>query len=94
MGEGADDLVHTLGLEARKGNPVILVCGGADELRAEPMAVAEELLGPAVISAAELTGAAVVDGGTASGVMTLTGAARSNRPSALPILIGVAPRAR
>ena len=79
VGEGADDLVHTLGLEARKGNPVILVCGGADELRAEPMAVAQELLGPAVISAAELTGAAVVDGGTASGVMTLTGAARSNR---------------
>ena len=91
VGEGADDLVHTLGLEARKGNPVILVCGGADELRAEPMAVAQEVLGPAVISAAELTGAAVVDGGTASGVMTLTGAARSNRPSALPILIGVAP---
>ena len=44
--EGADDLVHTLGLEARKGNPVILVCGGADELRAEPMAVAQELPRP------------------------------------------------
>ena len=90
-GDGAGDLVHTLGLEAKRGNPVILVCGGADELLAEPMAVAQGLLGPAVASAAELTGAAVVDGGTASGVMTLTGAARSNRPSALPILIGVAP---
>ncbi|HEX3317548.1 MAG TPA: DUF4231 domain-containing protein [Solirubrobacteraceae bacterium] len=70
---------------------MILVCGGADDLRGERMAVAEGLLGPAVTSAAERTGAAVVDGGTASGVMALMGAARWDRPDAVPILLGVAP---
>jgi hypothetical protein len=91
QGEGAGDLVRALGLDAKTRRPVILVCGGADDLRAERLAVAEGLLGPGVTSAAERTGAAVVDGGTASGVMALIGTARSDRPDALPILLGVAP---
>ena len=92
IGQDARDLVRALGLDAK--TPVILVCGGADELQAEALTVAKGLLGPAVASAAELTGAAVVDGGTASGVMALMGAARSARPSAVPVLLGVAPSGR
>jgi hypothetical protein len=90
-GQDARDLLGALGLDAK--TPVILVCGGADELQAEALTVAEGLLGPAVASAAELTGAAVVDGGTASGVMALMGAARSARPSAVPSCSGWRPRA-
>jgi hypothetical protein len=90
-GDDARGLVGALGLDAKIGRPVILVCGGADELQGKPRERAANLLGPAVASAAALADAAVVDGGTAAGVMELIGAARAERPSALPILLGVSP---
>jgi TRPM family ion channel/conflict system pore-forming effector with SLATT domain/uncharacterized protein DUF4231 len=93
---GADPhaLLAALGLEVGDGRPLLVVCGGADELQGEALARAEPVLGPSVAAAAELTGAAVVDGGTAAGVMKLTGAARADRGRALPVLLGVAPAGR
>jgi SLOG in TRPM, prokaryote/SMODS and SLOG-associating 2TM effector domain 1/Protein of unknown function (DUF4231) len=93
-GIAPEALLGALGLEATAGHPVIVVCGGAGDLRGEALARAKGLLGPAVATAAELTGAAVVDGGTAVGVMALMGAARAERESALPVLLGVAPAGR
>lgn len=91
---GADprELLAALDLEARgRGSAVILVCGGADDLKGASLGRAVAMLGPAVSSAAEVTGAAVLDGGTSSGVMQITGAARAKRPEAMPVLLGVAP---
>jgi SLOG in TRPM, prokaryote/SMODS and SLOG-associating 2TM effector domain 1/Protein of unknown function (DUF4231) len=90
-GDDARGLVHALGLADMTGRPVILVCGGADELEGEARERAAGLVGPSVASAAALTDALVIDGGTAAGVMKLVGAARSERPGALPILVGVSP---
>src|SRR3954471_1370590 len=89
--DDAGTLVDALELVGETGRPVLLVCGGADELQGKAEDLAAGLLGPAVASAAETTSASVVDGGTASGVMALTGAARAERPSALSVLLGVAP---
>jgi hypothetical protein len=91
--DGADarTLLSELGLDPAASRPVLVVCGGAEELKGEPLARAKLLLGPSVATAAELTGAAVVDGGTAAGVMELVGAAAAERRSALPVLLGVAP---
>jgi hypothetical protein len=93
VSDGADPrrLLDAVGLGPVRGRPVIVVCGGADELAGEALALAEALLGPAVASAAELTDAAVVDGGTASGVMALMGGARAEHDHAVPVLVGVAP---
>lgn len=90
---GADPAqpVHALGLAPDGGRPVVVVCGGADELAGEQLGLAEALLGPAVVSAAELTGAVVADGGTATGVMALMGGARAEHDHAVPVLVGVAP---
>ena len=66
---GADprELLAALDLEARgRGSAVILVCGGADDLKGASLGRAVAMLGPAVSSAAEVTGAAVLDGGTSS----------------------------
>jgi hypothetical protein len=84
-------VIAALGLEAAHGRPVLLVCGGADDLEAEALERARRILGPTVIATARLTGMAVVDGGTASGVMLLTGAARAKDPTTIPVLVGVAP---
>ena len=90
-GDDARRLVGAVGLGGMTGRPVILVCGGADELQGEERERAAGLVGPSVASAAALADAVVIDGGTAAGVMKLVGAARSERPGALPILVGVSP---
>jgi hypothetical protein len=72
-------------------SPVLVVCGGADDLTGGELGRAQQMLGAAVPSAAAVCGATVVDGGTSSGVMGVTGAARARRPDALPVLLGVAP---
>jgi SLOG in TRPM, prokaryote/SMODS and SLOG-associating 2TM effector domain 1/Protein of unknown function (DUF4231) len=87
-GEDPGLLPGVLGIER---GPVIVVCGGADDLTGAGQAKAALILGPAVSAAAAVAGAAVVDGGTASGVMELTGQARARRPDAMPVLLGVAP---
>ena len=74
-----------------KGRPVIVVCGGADDLTDGALDRAGAIIGAAVASAAEVTGAVLVDGGTSAGVMRLTGQARARWPAALPVLVGVAP---
>jgi len=74
-----------------RGRPVIVVCGGADDLNGVALARAAQMLGPGVAAAAAVCGAVVVDGGTSSGVMEITGAARAGRPGAIPVLLGVAP---
>ena len=90
---GADTVtaLARLGLPVGSGRPVIVVCGGADDLRDAELARAAAVLGPAVRSAVEVTGAAVVDGGTASGVMLLVDRARDGHETTMPVLLGVAP---
>jgi hypothetical protein len=91
-GAGPRELLAALDLESGgRGSAVILVCGGADDLKDASLVRAVAMLGPAVSSAAEVAGAAVLDGGTSSGVMEVTGAARAKRPRAMPVLVGVAP---
>jgi hypothetical protein len=80
-----------VGLPVDADVPVIVVCGGADDLNGRALAIAESVLGRAVAGAAEAAGAVVVEGGTASGVMQLLGEARRERPAAIPVLVGVAP---
>jgi len=74
------------------GRPVIVVCGGADNLVGKALERAAAMIGAGVAPAAETVGAAIVDGGTSAGVMELTGQARARRPQALPVLMGVAPK--
>ena len=90
---GADPrkLVSRLGLSVDVGRPVIVVCGGADDLTGAALARTERVLAPAVTMAAGLTGAAVVDGGTAAGVMAVMGSARAASGNARSPLVGVAP---
>ncbi len=90
---GADlgKLLGGLGLTVENGVPVIVVCGGANDLTGEALARAERVLGPAVAMAASVTGAAVVDGGTAAGVMAVMGNARAERGNDPSPLVGVAP---
>ena len=93
-GEEPVSLVERMGLRTREPRPVIVVCGGADELSEDASAVARAVLGPAVAAAARATAASVVDGGTAAGVMALVGRQRAHDPDALPTLVGVAPAGR
>jgi hypothetical protein len=72
---------------------VILVCGGAT-LGAAGEQRCREALGPAVRDAAFATAAVVVDGGTDAGVMRVVGQARAADRSAIPVLVGVAPRSK
>ena len=90
--DNAEELVASLGLP-QGARPVILVCGSAN-LGAREEQRCREALGPAVRDAAFAAGAAVVDGGTDAGVMRVVGRARAADPSAIPVLIGVAPRRR
>jgi len=90
-GDDARGLVAALGLASTAGRPVIVVGGGADALQGEQHEHATSLLGPAVASAAALAHAVVVDGGAAAGVASRVGAARAERPSALPVVVGVSP---
>jgi SLOG in TRPM, prokaryote/SMODS and SLOG-associating 2TM effector domain 1/Protein of unknown function (DUF4231) len=93
---GADrrGLLARLELSVADGRPVIVVCGGANDLAGEALERAKRVLGPAVMSAARSTGATLVDGGTAAGVMALIGEARADRGNAVGPLIGVAPAGR
>ena len=59
-GDDAGGLIDAAGLGGRTGRPVLLVCGGADDLRGPQWELADSLLGPAIASAAALTGATVV----------------------------------
>ena len=95
-GDGSDPgaLLRALGLQPAGPRPVLVVCGGADELEGRELECAKALLGPAVARAADLSGAAIVDGGTASGVMRLVGAAQRERAPAVAVLLGVAPAGR
>jgi hypothetical protein len=92
-GDDADALVRRVGLSEAPARPVIVVCGGANLLKAPHLAFTETVLGPAVARAAGLSGAVVVDGGTAAGVMAVVGAAVSDLGSSEPV-VGVAPRGR
>jgi hypothetical protein len=87
-------LLAALRLGPGAPRPVLVVCGGADELERGALERARAVLGPSVVRAAELTEAAVVDGGTATGVMRLVGAARAERAVAMSVLLGVAPAGR
>jgi hypothetical protein len=88
----ATELVAELGLTPpADGCPVILVCGGAVELKGRPLDRARTVIDDAVAPVAGRMGAIVVDGGTAAGAMLLTGAARVSQPDNLPVLLGVAP---
>jgi SLOG in TRPM, prokaryote len=88
----AAELVAELGLAPpAAGRPVILVCGGAIELKGRALDRARTMIDDAVAPAAGRIGAIVVDGGTAAGTMLLTGAARVSQPDNLPVLLGVAP---
>ena len=92
LGTDPGELLAALGLPpGAGGSGVILVCGGAGDLKDASLARAEEVLGPAVSAAAQVTGAVVFDGGTSAGVMAITGAARGSRPWTMPVLVGVAP---
>jgi hypothetical protein len=93
-GSDPGGLLARLGFSVDEARPVIVVCGGADDLTKEPLARAKRVLGPAVVSAARLTGAAVVDGGTEAGVMSVMGKARAEDGNDLPALVGVAPAGR
>ncbi len=92
-GAGSDPakLLGRVGLRSGAARPVIVVCGGADDLKGDALAAAESVLGPAVRAAVARTGAAVVDGGTDAGVMQLVGAERARDPKSIPVLLGVAP---
>ncbi len=88
----AAELVAELGLAPpAAGRPVILVCGGAIELKGRALDRARTMIDDAVAPVAGQIGAVVVDGGTAAGTMLLTGAARVSQPDNLPVLLGVAP---
>jgi len=88
----AAELVAELGLAPpADGRPVILVCGGAIELKGRALDRARTMIDHAVAPVAGRIGAVVVDGGTAAGTMLLTGAARVSQPDNLPVLLGVAP---
>jgi hypothetical protein len=93
---GEDDdaarLLAVLGL-AQGAQPVILVCGGA-KLGPREEQRCREALGPAVRDAAFAAAAVVVDGGTDAGVMRVVGRARAAAPSAIQVLVGVAPRSK
>jgi len=90
-GEHPRVLLAKVGLVAETRRPVIVVSGGADDLRGSELVAARSLLGPAVREAASRTGAAIVDGGTDVGVMGLIGDERARDPDAMPVLLGVAP---
>jgi SLOG in TRPM, prokaryote/SMODS and SLOG-associating 2TM effector domain 1/Protein of unknown function (DUF4231) len=88
----AGEAISRLGLApSDRGRPVLLVCGGADDLAGPDHARASELLGPAIVATAKATGAVISDGGTASGVMQIAGLARAEHPPEIPVLVGIAP---
>jgi hypothetical protein len=89
---GAGEAVSRLGLASGdQKRPVLLVCGGANDLADPELARASQLLVPAITTAAKVTRAVVADGGTAAGVMQLAGLARTQHRAAIPVLIGIAP---
>ena len=90
-GMAPSELLRRVGLRSGAPHPVIVVCGGADDLQGDALAAAGSVLGPAVRAAVARTGAAVVDGGTDAGVMKLVGAERARDPRSMPVLLGVAP---
>lgn len=90
-GEHPRSLLDRLGIAAGEPRPVIVVSGGADDLREPQLSVARDVLGPALREAVAGSGAAIVDGGTAAGVMALVGAERAHDPESMPVLLGVAP---
>jgi len=93
--EDAAGMIARMGLQPpAAGRPVIVVCGGADQLAGQEFERADAMIGMGVAAAATATGAAIVDGGTSAGVMQLTGQARARRPHDLPVLVGVAPKGR
>jgi hypothetical protein len=88
----AGEAISRIGLApGDRARPVLLACGGADELEGPDLARASQMLGPGIAAAAKVTGAVIADGGTASGVMQVTGRARALHPGAIPVLIGIAP---
>jgi hypothetical protein len=90
-GEQTRTLLERSGLGGGDPRPVIVVCGGADDLRDGQLLAARSVLGPAIGFAAARTGAAIVDGGTDTGVMALLGDERARHPESMPVLLGVAP---
>ncbi len=89
-GDRPQGLLAAAGMSVTVPRPVLVVCGGASDLKGEQLLRTERTLGPVVTTAARLTGAAVIDGGTDAGVMRVVGGARSATDE-MPVLIGVAP---
>ena len=87
----AGPLLTRLGLPTEPSRPVIVVCGGADDLVGDALAHVQQVLGAGVARAAEAVGAVIIDGGTDTGVMAVVGAAREYHEAAMPWLVGVAP---
>lgn len=91
-GENPAELLASVGLATKRSRPVIVACGGADDLVGPHLILAERITRSVVGPVARQAGAAVVDGGTASGVMSLMGAERAT--AGLSVLLGVAPAGR
>jgi len=65
------DIIAGMGLTpTAKGCPVVVVCGGADDLTDGALDRAGAIIGAAVASAAKVTGAVLVDGGTFKHLVT------------------------
>src|SRR4051794_21535432 len=91
-GERPAELLAEVGLGADRPRPVIVVCGGAGELKEPQLSLARAVPGPAVGHAARQTGAAGLGGGGGAGGMALMGEERV--ASSLSVLLGVAPAGR
>ncbi|MGZ6613110.1 MAG: DUF4231 domain-containing protein [Solirubrobacteraceae bacterium] len=89
-GDSPRALLAAAGIECADPRAMVIVCGGADDLRGEELARARRMLAPAIRSVVALTGAAVIDGGTAAGVMRVVGEAWTDETT-VPLLLGVAP---
>ncbi len=89
-GEHPRSLLHRLGIPPDP-RPVVVVSGGADDLREPQLSVARETLGPVIRDAVCASAAAIFDGATAAGVMAIVGAERARDPASMPLLVGVAP---
>jgi SLOG in TRPM, prokaryote/SMODS and SLOG-associating 2TM effector domain 1/Protein of unknown function (DUF4231) len=90
-GETPRDVLDRLGLATEDARPVIVVSGGADDLREPFLSAARKVIGPGLREAVAGTETVIVDGGTAAGVMALVGDERADDPAGMPVLLGVAP---
>jgi hypothetical protein len=82
------DTLTTLGLPGSR--PVLVVVGGAGELRHYHLACLHSLFAKVLVPIAQTLNAVVIDGGTDAGVMQMMGRARHAAKATFP-LVGVLP---